>query len=526
MKRIVTIIVSCLMFASCGDFLQEYSKELVYANSCEDLDEVMIGSGYMQHNLTSQFSFDALKTSKDYYTWLYVMDDDLEEFVTGEYNETSLSTSISNLRPFYGWQQAPFQDVNGVLFDEGNWKKLYEHIGYLNVIIAQVKEFESDPEEMRRRITGEAQFLRGACYYLLVNMYAKPYSRATAGEDPGVPLNVTEMIEDKYFSRNTVAEVYEQITEDLKNAAENLKGIGQSTIYRVNEKAARILLSRVYLYMGEWQLALNECDKAIALGCPLQDLNHFDMTLKKPTSTTIERVQYMNTKDSPEVIFTQGSNVMHQLMHDGVAGRYAISDELRELYMRYDAEGTEDLRMQAYFLVSLKDNTRFFSRKTPTNIKDITTFDGFIIRTAEAWLNKAEAEAMLGKAEAQNTLATLLENRFKDGVIPSAMQGLSGESLVRLIRDERRRELCFECQRWFDLRRYAVCEKYPESKEITHKVYGPGSATGGAGVLMGSYVLKPYGQDAAWMLPIPQYEISYNQGAMKQNEERPERPIQ
>lgn len=527
MKRIVYFIVSCLMFTACGDFLKEYSKELVYANSCEDLDEVLIGSGYMKHNLTTNFSSEALKTSKDYYSWLYVMDDDLEEFVTGDYNETSTSVASSYLRSFHGWQKELFQDINGVLYDEGNWKKLYEHIGYLNVIISQVDEYKSDPEEMRRRITGEAQFLRGACYYLLVNMYAKPYARATAEEDMGVPLNVTEIIEDRYFNRNSVAEVYRQITEDLKNAAENLKGIVQPTIYRVNEKAARILLSRVYLYMGEWQLALEECDKAIALGCPLQDLNRFDMTLKKITPIMMGRTQYMNTSDSPEVIFTQGTNVMQQLMYDGDrVGRYAVSEELLALYHRYDAEGTEDLRIQAYFLASLMDNSRFFSRKTSPLIAEITTFDGFIIRTAEAWLNKAEAEAMLGKAEALNTLGVLLEKRFKDGVIPAAMQGVSGEQLIRLIREERRRELCFECQRWFDLRRYAVCEKYPESKEITHKIYGPGTITGSAGVLRGSYVLKAYDQDAAWTMPIPQYEISYNQGAMKQNEERPERPVQ
>ena len=44
----------------------------------------------------------------------------------------------------------------------------------------------------------------------------------------------------------------------------------------------------------------------------------------------------------------------------------------------------------------------------------------------------------------------------------------SGESLVTLIRAERQRELCLEGHRWFDLRRYTVCEKYPYSKTITH----------------------------------------------------------
>ena len=39
-----------------------------------------------------------------------------------------------------------------------------------------------------------------------------------------------------------------------------------------------------------------------------------------------------------------------------------------------------------------------------------------------------------------------------------------GEQLVSFIRDERRRELCFENHRWFDLRRYGM-------EEIKHTWY-------------------------------------------------------
>ena len=40
--------------------------------------------------------------------------------------------------------------------------------------------------------------------------------------DLGVPLNITEYIEDKYFSRDPVRKVYLQIVADLKAAADNL----------------------------------------------------------------------------------------------------------------------------------------------------------------------------------------------------------------------------------------------------------------------------------------------------------------
>ena len=36
----------------------------------------------------------------------------------------------------------------------------------------------------------------------------------------------------------------------------------------------------------------------------------------------------------------------------------------------------------------------------------------------------------------------------------------------------------------------------------------------------GSYVLKAFGEDDAWMLPIPDYEIVFDQGAMVDNAKR------
>ena len=164
-------------------------------------------------------------------------------------------------------------------------------------------------------------------------MYAKPYVKATASSDMGVPLNITEKIEDKYFSRESVETIYKQIVKDLKNAVDHLAGIQQATIYRVNETAARILLSRVYLYMGEWELAEVESEKAIQAGCPLWDLNGVDMTDNGSESTGNLKQQYMISATSTEVLLTQGMNVMNLLMYDGTnVGRFKASDELLQLY--------------------------------------------------------------------------------------------------------------------------------------------------------------------------------------------------
>ena len=50
MKKITTICFAVLLaggFTGCSDFLQEYSQDAYYAQSWEDLDELLIGACYM-----------------------------------------------------------------------------------------------------------------------------------------------------------------------------------------------------------------------------------------------------------------------------------------------------------------------------------------------------------------------------------------------------------------------------------------------------------------------------------------------
>lgn len=51
------------------------------------------------------------------------------------------------------------------------------------------------------RIKGESYFLRGSCYFFLVKLYGKPYAKATAGNDPAVPIKLSNNVEDKYYQK-------------------------------------------------------------------------------------------------------------------------------------------------------------------------------------------------------------------------------------------------------------------------------------------------------------------------------------
>ncbi len=70
----------------------------------------------------------------------------------------------------------------------------------------------------------------------------------------------------------------------------------------------------------------------------------------------------------------------------------------------------------------------------------------------------AEAAALDEDEEKAREMIGLLQaKRFAVPPVVSA----TGNDLIDLIREERQRELCLEGHRWYDLRRYTVCTKYP-----------------------------------------------------------------
>lgn len=314
---------------------------------------------------------------------------------------------------------------------------------------------ENDEEDgiQKKRVKGEAYFLRALYYFFLVNMYCEPYSPATAESTMGLPLKFTEIIEDKEFERSTLAETYSKVLEDLAEAENCLKDTPRKSVYRADVNVVRLLQSRVYLYMQDW-------DNAIAKAKEVLDANNSLMNIgaKGIGDTCLDAT-------SPEVLFSMGDYLIAYLFQDR---RYndvsaLMSDEMVALYSDNDYRKTRYIGKTSYYNV---DNV---FRKVNGQVESIGTYTTvgsvFCFRTAEAYLTLAEASCYNGD---EATAKDYLEKFLKTRMMSTEAIEKSGNDLIDFIRDERAREFLLEGHRWFDLRRYSVCQPYPQSKEIVH----------------------------------------------------------
>ena len=103
MKKYILLIwvVACGLLTGCDDFLEEHSNDNAYATTCKDLNELLIGNGYMKYYVSrANLSSLSVNTKNGpYFPWLLVMDDDAEEFVRGSYSKNS---PLAELEGVYG----------------------------------------------------------------------------------------------------------------------------------------------------------------------------------------------------------------------------------------------------------------------------------------------------------------------------------------------------------------------------------------------------------------------------------------
>lgn len=324
----------------------------------------------------------------------------------------------------YIWSRTVTHDATA---SSGSWEREYKMVLYTNIVLdglTKIIPSDNAESEIWRNIKGQALFIRGMTFFRLAQIYALPYSEENASSSLGLILRLNTDI-NEVSRRSSLQATYDQIIKDLSEAVDLLPD-RPKILTRASKSAAHALLARVYLSLSDYEKALFHSDASLKIYSLLLDFN----TLSK-TANFIERY-------NREVLY-------HVTMrsHSFIAANCLIDPDLFAMYDEHDLRRIILCRKNASGAIQFKGNY---------NSSSTILFCG--LATDEMYLTRAECFARTGKVdEAMDDLNTLLRSRWSNAVEYTERSASNAEAALRLVLDERFKELMLRGIRWTDLRR-------------------------------------------------------------------------
>lgn len=466
MKKYYYILFAIAIFnQSCDDFLGNKPKGYTIPENFEDYAKLMNS----QH-LTDCMSTDAFYLTDD----IHLLDD------TASFADITYSNQSDHERNLYSFQ-------NGQIYTPGSndnlWNEAYERIYTFNTVINNVLSSNESTDGEKKRLRAEALFQRAFEYLNLVNIYGRHYNENTAATDYGIPLITKDAIVQPY-KRATVAEVYQQIEEDLTEASANLAETVPN-VYHPNQASLYSFYARLFLYMGRYKEALNNAQEALKFNDKLLDLKPYIIKDGK----TWGRVQlpdgteFVDRHDNPEAIFIRLQS-----------GRKttAISKDLNNAFQKDLTPGAIDQRRHLFYAddtVNMGRVDYFYGETCYT----LYSYQNVGFSSIENMLIAAECEARIGsKDNAMAYINKIRDNRIKNN---QALSAANNEEALQYVLNERRREFAFVgFHRLIDLKRLNYEDRF--KKTVTHQVNGE------------TFTLEP--NDNRYIFPINQIILNYN----------------
>ena len=379
--------------------------------------------------------------------------------------------------------------------------KHYVAVNRSNFAIENISNMGSEQirDDVRKRLIGEAKFLRALAYFNLVRIYG------------GVPLVLkqTTSLDGLEVPRNTVDECYEQIISDLQEAKSVLPAIGQlpeGYLGRATKGSASAMLAKVYLTREDYQNVVKETSEVMQMGYKLWKnyADNFDVE-KENGQESIFEIQYK--RNTPGV---SGSNYngYYRPPFVNINGWVGYGDDpvTRNHYECYE-EGDlrRDVNVRLYTkeeYPNMSSNYEFpcyvnkFQDPSPLAVRSQGGENNYpILRYSDVYLMRAEALNAINTsdAEAYECLNVIRRRAFglnmNEASAIDIKLGLSKEDFLDIILLERRKEFAFEGQRRFDLVR-------------THKLK---EAMMAQNPTIGAVV-----EEKHYLLPIPVTELDAN----------------
>lgn len=336
-----------------------------------------------------------------------------------------------------------FQDVF-----EGN----YQAINRSNQALAFLPLLTNANQNLRNRLTGEAKFLRAFEYFTLVRCFG------------GVPIvdhvpNPSDSNDrTMLLTKKTKEEVYAFIEKDLKDAIASLpdkSAYSGANVSRASKGAAYALLAKVSLYQKKWQQVVDNCNLVTGYSLTPTFADIYKITGENNQESIFE-IQGKGGQDQPGIqqySQTQGAR--------GAGGwGWGFNTPSQSLVDAYNAQG-DTVRRNATII--FRNSTLYDGRVVPSTVEnpyysykayssafsgdDDSDADIRYLRYSEVLLMKAEAMNELNLTSAAAPFLNLVRTRAGLANTTAVTQADMRVAIYK----ERRLELAFEHDRWFDL---------------------------------------------------------------------------
>ncbi|WP_346860384.1 RagB/SusD family nutrient uptake outer membrane protein [uncultured Draconibacterium sp.] len=440
MKRITLYILITILFSSCNDMLDEVPMDFVSRSNfyTNEIDAQGALNG----------AYDA--TGPDFYGITHYLMVELHgDYLNGRGSQAPISIMDQVLNQ---------QNIGRC---ETNWLTLYRAVNRANAVLDNVVNIEDITESARTRILAEAHFLRAMAYFELVR-----------GWGP-VPIKTKEStdLSELESPRMPESDVYDLIIEDLLIAEKDLsEDIGAET-GRAGKWAAKMLLSHVYLTIGEWAEAASRANDVInsgkyAMVQVTEPDDFYKIFASETSSEDIMSIHHSETSTSTIPTYLHRGSAYPY--NNSSTGYFAWLPDMNSFIG--DSWDTNDLRKQFNFYekyqdsdgnwVSLPSTVPVLMKKFINNADGLNIYSVPIYRYTEAFLFYAEAACQAEGAPSDLALERL--NMVKrraygyDLNTPSPVDypsGMSKDEFVETVLQERAYEFMVERRRWFDLKR-------------------------------------------------------------------------
>ena len=363
-------------------------------------------------------------------------------------NNTSndVSLSMGNGDPWHFDKQLDYYGQEYVRSSWG-WNLFYTLIKGANDVIPMINGETAGAEG--KAMLGQALAIRGLSYFYLAQLYQDTY--VTSKQKLCVPLLLATGEEGGVTGRATVEQVYNQIVSDLTRAAALLDGWKRSTKTQINQAVVQGILSRVYLVMHKWTKAI-EMAQAARAEYPLMDAETaFSYNYQDVTNSEVMWGVDITTSTSMIYASFQSWMCAQYYGYGGQVGAFQLIDA-----KIYNAIPDNDVRKYLYvapgetypcenWTIPAYGNLKFKAEGAEEFLGDF-----IYMRSAEMYLNEAEALVRLGRAdEAYSVLSELVNNRIEgDWEIRRAT--------IDVVQMQRRIELWGEGHSYFDHRRWQM----------------------------------------------------------------------